>query len=160
MSRPSSAHPVPSPPSTKSVLPAGALEITEELAPLLLTLQVPASTRAAHEARHQVKAQVGAWNIPFAKEAMGDLLLCLMEVVTNAVLHAGTDSTVTLWWTGDRLRVEVVDGNCRRPQPRAATVGDPSGRGLAIVEELASRWGCERLSGEGKKVWFELDQAC
>jgi hypothetical protein len=47
------------------------------------------------------------------------------------------------------------------PSGEAATDDDESGRGLAIVDALASRWGVDRFEG-GKSVWFEvprLDQA-
>ena len=32
------------------------------------------------------------------------------------------------------------------------------GRGLLIVDTLASRWGVEQVAAGGKAVWFELDR--
>jgi hypothetical protein len=57
----------------------------------------------------------------------------------------------------DRLRVEVYDAGARTaPQRRAHDLEAPGGRGLELVDALASRWGT--LGGpEGRVVWFELD---
>jgi hypothetical protein len=57
----------------------------------------------------------------------------------------------------DRLRVEVYDaGALTTPQRRAHDLEAPGGRGLELLDALASRWGT--LGGpEGRVVWFELD---
>jgi hypothetical protein len=36
-------------------------------------------------------------------------------------------------------------------------VTTPGGFGLFLVQELAARWGVERVVDDGKQVWFELD---
>ena len=82
--------------------------------------------------------------------------LLVSEVVTNAVRHAGSPGQIELRVDGDVLRVEVTDAMAGRPEPRHPTPEEPSGRGLAIVETVASRWGIEPVP-EGKTVWFELD---
>jgi hypothetical protein len=57
----------------------------------------------------------------------------------------------------DRLRVEVDDAGARTaPQPAAHDLEALGGRGLELVDALASRWGT--LGGpDGRVVWFELD---
>lgn len=81
--------------------------------------------------------------------------LVVSELVTNAVVHAGTPVELAVWPTACGVRVEVADGSLRLPVARdhAATAG--TGRGLHLVEQLCSRWGA-RVRDDGKVVWFEL----
>ena len=51
--------------------------------------------------------------------------------------------------------VEVFDPDLRLPRLRTARATDEGGRGLYLVEQLATRWG-SRPTPEGKAVWFEL----
>jgi len=51
--------------------------------------------------------------------------------------------------------VEVFDPDLRLPRLRSARATDEGGRGLYLVEQLATRWG-SRPTAEGKAVWFEL----
>lgn len=83
-----------------------------------------------------------------------DAALVVSELVTNAVLHARTDLVVRVRrYRRGVARVEVVDGSSVLPGPRAVTRASRSGRGLTLVDELASDWGVEP-SGTGKVVWF------
>lgn len=84
--------------------------------------------------------------------------LCLSELVTNAVVHAGTRSELRATLDGG-LTVAVRDHG--GPAPDAAPDEDPDplrvhGRGLLLVEALADRWGSER-DAVGTTVWFSLD---
>jgi serine phosphatase RsbU (regulator of sigma subunit) len=51
--------------------------------------------------------------------------------------------------------VEVFDPDLRLPRIRSAGATDEGGRGLYLVEQLATRWG-SRPTPEGKIVWFEV----
>jgi anti-sigma regulatory factor (Ser/Thr protein kinase) len=51
--------------------------------------------------------------------------------------------------------VEVFDSDLRLPRIRTAGETDEGGRGLYLVEQLATRWG-SRPTSEGKAVWFEM----
>ncbi|WP_017572488.1 SpoIIE family protein phosphatase [Nocardiopsis halotolerans] len=51
--------------------------------------------------------------------------------------------------------VEVFDNDLRLPRIRSAAADDEGGRGLYLVEQLASRWGA-RPTPDGKAVWFEM----
>jgi hypothetical protein len=51
--------------------------------------------------------------------------------------------------------VEVFDPDLRLPRIRTAGETDEGGRGLYLVEQLATRWG-SRPTPEGKAVWFEV----
>ena len=88
--------------------------------------------------------------------------LLVSEVTTNAVRHtasgaAGGTFRVSYELRDDRLRVEVYDAGARTaPQRRAHHLEALGGRGLELVDALASRWGT--LGGpDGRVVWFELD---
>jgi len=81
--------------------------------------------------------------------------LLVSEVVTNAILHARSDIELNLVNHGARLRIEVRDGTGGEPAVRRFRDDAASGRGLAIVERLATAWGVTHLT-DGKLVWFEI----
>jgi PAS domain S-box-containing protein len=55
----------------------------------------------------------------------------------------------------DAVWVEVFDSDLRLPRIRMAGETDEGGRGLYLVEQLATRWG-SRPTDDGKAVWFEM----
>ncbi|WP_406112977.1 ATP-binding protein [Kitasatospora purpeofusca] len=85
--------------------------------------------------------------------------LLVSELVTNALRHAAGEIGVEVAIGVAVLRVSVRDGSDRPPQLRVAGDLDTGGRGLALVEALASRHGWESAEGGGKVVWFELPLA-
>ena len=54
--------------------------------------------------------------------------------------------------------VEVFDPDLRLPRIGTAAETDEGGRGLYLVEQLATRWG-SRPTPEGKAVWFEMPRS-
>lgn len=95
-------------------------------------------------------------------DRLDDLRLVVSELVANAVLHAGLHPTqrivVRLWVGPTRARVEVEDPG-RGFRPHAARDSDAfGGRGLGIVQRLASEWGVAR--GDRTLVWAELPLTC
>jgi anti-sigma regulatory factor (Ser/Thr protein kinase) len=86
-----------------------------------------------------------------------ELLLC--ELVTNAVVHAGGVTTVQLCLTDQILRLTVCDHVAAPPVARRAAPDADHGRGIALVETLATRWGVDRDRLAGKCVWLELSTA-
>ena len=95
-----------------------------------------------------------------AAAAVGDAELLVSELVANAVRHAGGQRIdITIAVDDGAVRVEVGDEADSDPVPgQAPGVEDAGGRGLMIVDALASRWGYERRPGGGKRVWFEVDR--
>jgi anti-sigma regulatory factor (Ser/Thr protein kinase) len=84
--------------------------------------------------------------------------LLVSEIVSNAVIHAGSEMILTLDRDRMGVHVEVEDhgtGQPVAPDPAAPVPDGPSGRGLKIVSELASAWGV-RSTRDGKAVWFDL----
>ena len=81
--------------------------------------------------------------------------LLVSEVVTNALVHAGTpiDFRASVGVAG--LRVEVTDGSTQTPVPRRYGAMAGTGRGLRLLDQLVDRWGA-LVHADGKTVWFEL----
>lgn len=93
---------------------------------------------------------------------LGDLLdsvnLLVTELVTNAIVHAESDAEVAVVLTPSTLRVEVGDRGGGEAAPRDAADFDTSGRGMALVDAMASSWGATPRPDGGKVIWFELDR--
>lgn len=81
--------------------------------------------------------------------------LLVSEVVTNAVVHAGTSVDVSLALTDDGLRVEVGDGSPHVPLPRHYATTAGTGRGLVMLQSMVDDWGVTPKE-DGKTVWFQL----
>jgi PAS domain S-box-containing protein len=81
--------------------------------------------------------------------------LLVSEIVTNALVHAGTYIDVAFRFVGGGLRVEVTDGSPHAPSARDYGPRAGTGRGLMLLEEMVDEWGV--LPDEpGKTVWFQL----
>jgi PAS domain S-box-containing protein len=68
---------------------------------------------------------------------------------------AGKDFTLRLRRGAEAIWVEVFDADLRLPRIRSAGESDEGGRGLYLVDQLATRWG-SRPTKDGKAVWFEM----
>ncbi|MFC8507736.1 ATP-binding protein [Streptomyces sp. NPDC057411] len=96
-----------------------------------------------------------------AQVGVGDVLLVVAELLTNAVQHADgpTALEIRLDTPGGQeaaaVRVEVSDTSTVRPHPRTPRPDEPGGRGLRIVERTSTAWGSEAAPG-GKTVWADL----
>ena len=82
-------------------------------------------------------------------------VLLVSELVTNAVVHARGPICVTVHTDAHWVRIEVEDPGHRRPVLRAATLDAVDGRGLLVVDKLATDWGTEQRATH-KVVWFEI----
>ena len=82
-------------------------------------------------------------------------VLLVSELVTNAVVHAQGPICLTVHTDAHWVRIEVEDAGHRRPVVRAATLDAVDGRGLLVVDKLATDWGTERRATH-KVVWFEI----
>ncbi|MDH6133563.1 anti-sigma regulatory factor (Ser/Thr protein kinase) [Kitasatospora sp. MAA4] len=108
---------------------------------------------AVRRARERIAdAAVGA-GLPLSRSALADAKLCASETITNALLHAGGECRVRVEWTGWQLRVAIADRSVRLPSVLPATVGQTTGRGLALVDAFACSWGWESTQ-LGKVVHF------
>jgi len=82
--------------------------------------------------------------------------LLVSEVVTNALLHAGTPIDLAVFVTDGGLRVEVGDGSRQFPSHRGYAPTAGTGRGLMLLQQMVDDWGV-LPNALGKTVWFQLD---
>jgi serine phosphatase RsbU (regulator of sigma subunit) len=78
-----------------------------------------------------------------------------VEIVSLDANQSPREFRVQLRRGGESVWVEVFDPDLRLPRIRSAGATDEGGRGLYLVEQLATRWG-SRPTPEGKAVWFEV----
>jgi anti-sigma regulatory factor (Ser/Thr protein kinase) len=112
-------------------------------------------TSSPAAARRFVRELLVSWGLPDLTETVE---LLVSEVVTNVVRHARTDGSIVVTRSPSGVRVEVSDSAGGEPTPLSPEPRQPSGRGLAIVDAMATRWGVATApDGSGKAVWFEVD---
>jgi PAS domain S-box-containing protein len=109
---------------------------------------------SAGGARRFVEARLAAWG---GSAVLDSALLLTSELVANAVRHAGGRVGLRLLSGSGSVRIEVHDCVPTLPAPRRPSIDDESGRGLALVDALSSRWGVTQMPDGGKSVWFEVD---
>ncbi|WP_327416751.1 SpoIIE family protein phosphatase [Streptomyces sp. NBC_01233] len=116
--------------------------------------------RSVAAARAFVRDTLQGWG--FA-DIVDDAVVLTSELVTNAVVHAGTRAEVLCLRAEGGVRVEVADRYPERElplrHPDERPYADPdreNGRGLMLCAALATRWGVE-YTATHKHVWFRLD---
>jgi anti-sigma regulatory factor (Ser/Thr protein kinase) len=112
---------------------------------------------APAQARRSVASALDAWGLDPISD---DAILLTSELVTNAVLHAGTPIVLVVQHIQRGVRIEVNDDAPSLPERRYAGGGPPrgDGRGVWLLDQLADRWGVQRRPHYSKFVWFELDE--
>jgi anti-sigma regulatory factor (Ser/Thr protein kinase) len=106
-------------------------------------------------ARATVGKALTSWGCP--SEAVDDSRLLVSELLANAITHApGTWITLDLMLIGDRLLLEVTDGSLAQPVVRQADLQEEQGRGMFLVEAVASAWGARRGRRGRKTTWCTL----
>jgi anti-sigma regulatory factor (Ser/Thr protein kinase) len=102
-------------------------------------------------ARRFVAANLGQ----LAQGSLDAVLVMVSELASNCVQHARTDFSVRVSKDGGQIRVEVTDSGGGSPRRRAPDWTEARGRGLLVVEQLATDWGVTAgRRGVGKTVWF------
>lgn len=114
--------------------------------------RLPPEPTSVGEARRLVRELVESSHRPDLAETGG---LLVSEVVTNALLHAGTPIDLAAWVDEDGLRVEVSDGSRHLPTRRRYAPTAGTGRGMVMLEQMVDDWGVVRHDA-GKTVWFRL----
>jgi anti-sigma regulatory factor (Ser/Thr protein kinase) len=117
------------------------------------TLRLQPQTGAPGQARRHFE-QVCSHLPPAVRS---DACLVLSEIVTNAVVHARTMITIAIECDGNVVAVAVTDNSSETPQLKDRGDLHEGGRGLLLVDGLATSWGCETSSdGAGKVIWFRI----
>ena len=150
------------------------LEARDDLVATAAYQPVPAAVAAA---RRFVRDTLRSWELPGDRGSPGeraewtqrdalvdDAVLLTSELVTNAVLHAGTPVQVTCRLLGDlsdgAVEIAVLDRRPAqlrpdRPHTAAEAAERTNGRGLQLPSELATAWGVT-YARAAKAVWFRL----
>lgn len=126
-----------------------------------MQLEIRPDPAEVGRARRWARSRLAGSGIGADEPLAETLILLVSELVTNAVVHTGCPAVLRLSLPGVEagratVRLEVADSSSRAPVPRCAGDGATGGRGLALVDGLADRWGWS-VEGPGKRVWCELD---
>ncbi|GAB2992736.1 ATP-binding protein [Streptomyces pseudoechinosporeus] len=145
---------------------------------LQVQLEIGPDPAEVGRARRWVRSRIAGSGIGADEPLAETLILLVSELVTNAVVHTGRPAVLRLSLPGaagdaateegtsgeaDReaavtVRLEVADTSARPPRPRCADGDETNGRGLALVDGLADRWGWSP-EGAGKRIWCEVDRS-
>lgn len=117
------------------------------------SLTIPPDSASIAGARRFTESFLRGHGLDRLTDAM---VLLVSEVVTNAIIHGGSGAELCLMLTGTSIRAEVRDGSRALPAVKQYSDNATTGRGMLIVESLASSWGTES-DPKGKVVWFALD---
>jgi anti-sigma regulatory factor (Ser/Thr protein kinase) len=119
-------------------------------------ITLPHAAGAAGVARAYLRRQANLIHPP----TLQDALILTSELVTNAIRHGRPAVTLAVHLEPSALTVVVTDTGPERPPlvPRRPHPDSSTGRGLVIVDALATRWGITpQPASPGKAVWFALD---
>ncbi|BCL31770.1 ATP-binding protein [Streptomyces aurantiacus] len=139
-----------------------------------------ATRRGARLARLLTAHQLTEWGHPHGTEAHDTVLLVVAELTANSALHGrvpSRDFALCLAYdeahdderddgrdaghghnhghTPALIRIEVTDTHPALPARRKPAPDEDQGRGLLLVDALATRWGVRDRVGPGKTVWAE-----
>ncbi|RNM13878.1 ATP-binding protein [Nocardioides pocheonensis] len=131
------------------VPPEGALVAVHEVA---------GDRSSVAPARRFLEETLSGWGVD--DDVVEASVVCLSELVTNAVIHAQGGCIVRAELHDDVLTVSVRDSGSAGAA-HVTSIADPlqvHGRGLQLVEALTSRWAYE-IDGDGAVVWFAQDLA-
>ncbi|MFI8420021.1 SpoIIE family protein phosphatase [Streptomyces sp. NPDC085479] len=114
-----------------------------------------ADPQGLSDARAAVGQALRDWGMT---ELADDAELLTGELLVNVLLHTEGGAVLTLEVLPEpvrRVRLSVQDRSSAWPRRRTPGEAATSGRGLLLLDALASRWGVEPR-GEGKAVWCEI----
>lgn len=112
-----------------------------------MTVRVPFAASSVAVARQKLKSWMREQGVQ--RETVEDGRIVISELVANSIRHAQplSDGTILVTWGRDRrgIHISVTDGgSSSRPRTLRASASAVSGRGMAIVEALASDWWVEQ----------------
>ncbi|WP_436840381.1 PAS domain S-box protein [Streptomyces flavofungini] len=117
-----------------------------------VTALLPAQPMSVGDGRRFLRRTLRDWD---CEDLTDTACLLASELLSNSVRHACDPLRLRLRRTRDELHVEVSDGSPVLPHSRTARPDEESGRGLTLLDQLASSWGA-LPTRRGKAVWFSL----
>lgn len=120
--------------------------------PTRMHLHLPPLPTSPAVARSLVQYACGSWRLDRVADRAR---LIISELVTNAVVHAGTELDVTVVLRRGFLFLQVRDRSVdlpRTPGPEIVSPRAEHGRGLRLIDSLATSWGSS-AAPHGKTVW-------
>lgn len=122
-----------------------------------MELRLVGKPAAAGTGRRMVMRAMDARGL--SAEAMDVIELLTGELLANAIVHGPDEGDIGIrtWRTGHLVSVAVSDESSERPTVEPPSLTATSGRGMMLVDTLASAWGVDDVVGGGKSVWFNLD---
>ncbi len=102
--------------------------------------RLPGDVHAPAAARRYVTTHLEPVLVVGTRPLCDDVVLVVSELVANSVRAGAREIEVALRVQPGRLVLQVADDADGWPAPRSASVDDPDGRGLAIVEALTDHW--------------------
>ncbi|MEU2024263.1 ATP-binding protein [Streptomyces sp. NPDC016469] len=139
-----------------------------QVPPPISELTLAATPNAVGWARRRTVDILQRWRFP--DEGIEVARLLVSELATNAIQHARPAKTteaaahsvgigtivLMLWPTDGGIILAVSDPDPRPPAPRASDASATGGRGLVLIQTMASRWGYSPTQPPGKTVWAEV----
>jgi anti-sigma regulatory factor (Ser/Thr protein kinase) len=114
----------------------------------------PPGTSAPSYARRVTLNALRQWG--YAATVVEDAGLVVSELVTNAVLHAGSHLTLSVRCDNDHaLRLAVQDATPLASPTNTSPFDVERRHGLGIVAAIAAAWGVEHVR-DGKIVWAQM----
>jgi anti-sigma regulatory factor (Ser/Thr protein kinase) len=124
-----------------------------------ITFPLPHSLSAPARARRLTRRLLDRWGL--AGDYAARVEVVVSELVTNAVCHARPDVRIT--WRAlsrdgrTRVRVEVADGGpCHGSSLCSDRPADEKGRGIVVMQALASAHGTAQCANGGTVRWVEI----
>ncbi len=131
----------------------GQLEMSQEGHVGSRQIDLGANKRSARVARNFVKETLRDWGYEALEP---EATLAVSELVTNAVVHGRSGSSVTIVDLGGcSVSLRIRDDAAERPKIIDAGSDATSGRGMMLVDAVANSWGVED-DPPGKVVWLDL----
>jgi phosphoserine phosphatase RsbU/P len=127
-------------------------------------MRLPPNAESSGRARAALRGALAEAGLhPGGDDELADTVLLLAsELCENATLHAGTEYQVELSITDEWITVAVTDRGVgplelHLAQPRARFGRAAShGRGLALIEQLATTWGTRHDHDGTHQTWFRV----
>ncbi|HSS09140.1 MAG TPA: PAS domain S-box protein, partial [Acidimicrobiales bacterium] len=124
------------------------------LAPLREAIDLEPQPESAGAGRRFLRVTLTSWALP--EDTVEQAVQVAAELVTNAILHAGTPLTLEVSYAEPLARVSVRDYSPVMAALRAHRPDAMTGRGLDLVAAISQAWGVQPRP-DGKVVWAEVN---